>query len=255
MNQCHKCGVELEEGIAICPLCGAELAGDGPANPAGQEDGAGTADTLGSDEEKVTTSAGAKSTDADYAEWRRARFWLWEMFTIVLVAVAIIVAASDFAYGFSLSWSAYPLTAVAFLWVFVSAVIWLARDIPIAYTAATLAVLSYLLVLDVLMPGRPWFASLALPITLLTAVIGGASAGLASALKFSVFQTLAAAVFSIGIFLIGLEIIFFFALDLESILSWSIIAFGGCFSISLLLLIINRRLRERHADFKRVFHL
>ena len=241
MKRCDQCGVEIEDDFVRCPLCGASLDGE-------------AADAAGAAGE----AAGDGSTDVsatDPLELRRARFWLWEMFTIVIVAIAVIVAAADFAYGFNFGWSAVPLTALAFTWIFVTAIVGLGRDIPLAYAAATFAVLLYLFVLDALIPGDTWFVPFALPITLLVAAVGGGAAGAIRGLKLSVFQTLAAAVLSMGIFLLGLEIILSFAMDLGSILSWSIVAFGGCLSISLLLLFINRRLRERHADFKRAFHL
>ena len=243
MKQCDQCGVELENELARCPLCGASLLIDEP--------------DVGSGESAEVRPAGepADQTNLQVTEHRRARFWLWEMFTIVFIATAIIVAAADFGYGFDLSWSIYPLTALAFVWIFVTAVIGLGRDILLAYAASTIAVIAYLFVLDSLVAGESWFVPIALPMTLLVAVVGGAAAGTVRGLSLSFFQTLAASVFFLGIFALGLEVILYFALDLESILSWSIVAFGGCLSIALLLWLINKRLRERHADFKRVFHL
>ena len=232
MKQCQQCNVELEDQLTQCPLCGASL--DGDVSDAGNSHDLTTMEPL---------------------ERRRARFWLWEMFTIVIVAIAVIVAASDFAYGFHLRWSAYPLTSLAFIWIFVTAFVGLRRDILLACVASTTDALLYLFILDVLIPGDPWFVPYALPITLLAAVVGGGAAGIVRGFKLSVFRTLAVAVLSMGVFLLGLEIILYFAMNLESILSWSIVAFAGCLSIALLLLFINRRLRERHADFKRVFHL
>ena len=234
MKRCKQCGVEIEDAFVQCPLCGAF-----PDGSVAEADAGGSQDI----------------TDMDPAERRKARFWLWEVFTVVIVAIALIVAAADFAFGFCLSWSAVPLTALAFVWIFVTAVAGLGRDIPLAYVACTMDVLLYLFVLDLLISGDPWFVPYALPITLLVAVVGGGAAGIVRGFRLSVFQTLAVAVLSMGVSLLGLEIIFYFAMNLESILSWSIVAFAGCLSIALLLLVINKRLRERHADFKRVFHL
>jgi uncharacterized protein DUF6320 len=243
MKQCHNCGVELEDQLARCPLCGASLSDDGSDNEPGFK-------SEGCPDGEPTETAEVQS-----AERRRARFWLWEMFTIVIIATAIIVAATDFGYGFDLSWSIYPLTGLAFVWIVVTVVIVLGKDILLLYAAVAIALLAYLFVLDTLVAGEPWFFTFALPMTILVAVVGGGAAATVRNLKLSVFQTLAVSVFFLGIFVLGLEVILYFALDLESILSWSIVAFGGCLSIALLLGLINKRLRERHADFKRVFHL
>ena len=112
-----------------------------------------------------------------------------------------------------------------------------------------------LFVLDVLTPGESWFVRFALPTALLVAVVGGGALGVVRGMKLSVFPTLSVGVIGVGVFLLGFEIVLWIALGLPSILSWSIVAFGGCLSIALLLWIINRRLRERHADYKRLFHL
>ena len=240
MKLCAKCGVEIDDDLVRCPLCGASLAGDQQVDPA--EAGGGEA------------SDGNRPEGFDERR-KKARFWLWEMFTIVFVATAIIVAATDFAYGFDLSWAVYPLTSLAFVWVVVTTIIALGKDIPLAYGAITVALLVYLFTLDALLPGTHWFVPFALPITLLVAAVGGGTAGAVRALKLSVFQAMAASLCAIGVFVLGLEVILSFALSLDSVLSWSIVAFGGCLSIALLLWLINKRLRERHADFRRVFHL
>lgn len=278
MKQCTNCGVEVEGSPEVCPLCGNPLpdyesvshgASGGPPPEGASAQGAEAAhaaETTAAGKAEATYAAettaagrtsepGPTAPEASSPQRRRARFWLWEMFTIVIAATAIIVAAADFGYGFDLGWSAYPLTALAAVWLFVTAVTMLGRDIPLAYASATVVVLGYLFVLDLLTGGQAWFVPFALPIGLLVAVVGGAAAGTARSLKLSVFQTLAIALIFIGLFLVGLEVILSFAMDLDSIVSWSIVALGGCLSIALLLWIINRRLRERHADFKRLFHL
>lgn len=234
MRACPYCGVEIEDDRTHCPLCGRPLDGSDLT-----------------DEE----SGGDQCADERPRPGPRARMWLWEVITLVMGVAALIVAAADFAYGFDMSWSIYPLSGLGFVWLFVSALIWLGQDIPLAYAAVTVDVLLFLLVLDIVTPGEPWFVPLALPVTLLVAAVGGAAAAIARGLKLSVIQTIADGVLAIGVFLVGLEIILHLAFGTPSILSWSIVAFAGCLSIALLLLVINQRLRQRHADFKRVFHL
>jgi len=236
MTKCPSCGVEIDGEAVKCPLCGGSLI-EGDASS------------------RSTIDDPDPGGELDPDSRRRARFWLWEIFTIVIVATAIIVAATDFAYGFDMSWAAYPLVSLAFVWLFVTIIAALGRRLPVAYIADTVCTLVFLYVLDLLTPVEPWFVPFALPTTLLVAVVGGAAAGIVRGLKLSIFPTLAVGAVAVGVFLVGFEIILSFALGLESILSWSIVALGGCLSIALLLWIINRRLRERHADFKRLFHL
>ena len=239
MKQCQNCGVEVDGSLIRCPLCGRAL--DGQES---REEGDRSEDDPEHGHEQTEPRPGP-----------RARFWLWEVVTLIIGATALIIGAADFAYGFDMSWSIFPLSGLGFLWLFLSILIWLGRDIPLAYGAAIIDTLLFLFVLDVITTGDPWFATLALPITLLVAAVGGGAAAVARALKLSVFQTIADGVLAVGIFLVGLEVVLHFALETSSILSWSIVAFAGCLSIALLLLLINRRLRQRHADFKRVFHL
>jgi hypothetical protein len=233
MKQCPSCGIEVDGEPEVCPLCRFSFV----------------------DREDVSHDEPSADQSVEVSARERARLWLWEIFTIVILATAIIIATSDFAYGFDVSWSAYPLSALAFVWLSVSSIVALRRFMPLAYAAETTIVLAYLLVLDVLTPGDPWYLSFALPIGLLVSVIIGAAAVTVRGLKISVFPMLAISLIYVGIFLLGLETIISFALSLDSVVSWSIVGFGGCLSISLLLWLINRRLRERHADFKRLFHL
>ena len=234
MKQCPNCGVEVDDTLAQCPLCGRPLDGYG---------------------EEFDEDEARQQTEPSEQPGPRARLWLWEVITLVMGATALIVGAADFAYGFDISWSIIPLCSLAFVWLFLTILIWLGRDIPLAYAAATLDTLAFLWMLALVTSGGSWFSPLALPITLLIAAVGGGAAAVARTLKLSVIQTIADGVLAVGLFLVGLQIILHFALDTESILSWSIVAFAGCVSIALLLLFINRRLRQRHADFKRVFHL
>jgi hypothetical protein len=244
MKQCTNCGVEIEDDLQRCPLCGHLFTGSEEDTVPELEDNGSGGGTPGRERPTGVAHAG-----------RGARLWLWEVISLVTGAAGLIVAAADFAYGFDLSWSIYPLSGLGFVWVLLTVLIWLGRDLPLAYAAATIDVLALLYVLDVIIAGDPWFLRLALPITLLAAVIGGGAAAVARSLKLPVIPTMADGILAVGIFLTGLEIIFHFALGTGSILSWSIVALAGCLSISLLLLFVNKRLRERHADFKRVFHL
>lgn len=264
MKQCRQCGVEIEDDYIRCPLCGAAV--DSPAkgsvpdgtptptspDPASPPDG--PAQALERPDRSGRAAEGELS-DADRAERRQARTWLWQMFSLVILATGLIVAAADFAYGFDISWSAYPLTGLGFIWLFVTVIVGLGKDLPIAYTAEVLTVLGYLYVLDLLLPGAAFFLPFAVPITLLVAAIGASAAAVVRALKLTIFPTLAVAMVAIGVFVVGLDVVFYFSFGLETVLSWSIIAFAGCLSIALLLLFINRRLRERHADFRRLFHM
>ncbi len=181
MNVCTGCGVEVEEGLARCPLCGTPLGGaDAPGAP-------------------ETASARAEPRGAP----RAMRRWLLEATTLVAGAGAIVVFAADFAYRMRLTWSVYPLAAIGFLWV--SAVVAIVScPRPLVWLGCqTAALLLFLYGLDMLTGGRPWFVPLALPAAVLAVVLTAATA--AAARRRPPLQVLALALLAAGLYLLGLE--------------------------------------------------
>ncbi len=230
MSLCRSCGVEVEEGLARCPLCGTPL---------------GSADTPGE------PKAAPRPPEPRGAP-RAMRRWMLEAATILAGAAATVVFAADFAYRMRLTWSLYPLAAIGFLWV--SAVVAIVScPRPLVWLGCqTAALLAFLYGLDKLTAGPPWFVPLALPAALLAVVLAAATAAIAR--RRPPLQVTALALLAAGLYLLGLEQILNRHLSRPFAPGWSLVAFGCIVPVVLVLLFLQRSLRSR-PELRRLFHM
>lgn len=242
MKTCSNCGVQVEDELDECPLCGEPITEEKRRERRRRE------------ERENLLRPGAEAEPSERTV-RGAKIWLFEMVSLVAFTAAIIVFATDFAYEFSLSWSPVPLLAIGFVYLFVASIIGLVRHPTALLVVDTLLVAAFLLALDLLIGSDRWFLSLALPITLLIGLITGVAAGIAVKLHLNTLQTVAVVFLASGVFVMGLELIVSRAITGSPIVSWSIIAFACALSLFFLILFINKRLRERHAEYRKIFHV
>lgn len=242
MNECKDCGVIIEEGLDECPLCGA---------PVSDEARERAADADPSDVLRMPPA----SLDPEVRETvRSAKIWLFETITIVAFTAGIIVFAADFATGFELSWSLTPLAAIGFVYLFTVAIITFIRRPMILLISETLVIALLLLVLDFLVGEESWFLTLGLPMTVLVAVLTGVTVASIVKLRLNLLQTVGVVFLVSGFCAVGIEFLINRARG-ELLVSWSLIAFACALSVFLVLIFINRRLQERHSEFRKIFHL
>jgi hypothetical protein len=232
MRTCSKCGVEVEEGLERCPLCETPLREGLPGLPAEEKENI---------EPEVSESS--------------VRRWLWEVISLLALTAAAILLAIDLASGFDVTWSLYPLSAIAFLWICATSAIALAKR-PLALVAAlTAALVAFLFVLELITRGRPWFLSLALPLIGVAVVVSAGAWVTVSRLRLPLLPALAVVVLGCGFGAIGTEYILNRYLQPGTVVSWSLVVLACAISLFLALLLIHKRLKERHSDIRRFFHL
>lgn len=232
MRTCRTCGVEVEEGAGRCPLCGVQL-GEGQPLPAAQQ-------------------AAPVEPPVPVAKIRR---WLWEVISLLGLTAAGIIFAIDVADGLGITWSLFPLSAVVFLWLVATSFIFL-QGMPFALLPAlALAALAFLFVLSLITSGKPWFLGLALPVVLLAAAVAGATWAAVRLPKLPVLPAIGVVVLGCGIATVGVEFILNRYLGLERVVGWSLVALACAISLFFALLLVHKRLAQRHADIRRFFHL
>jgi len=236
MTVCRNCGVEIEEDLELCPLCRAPLRG-------------------GVAEQEHDTPPPRTGRPAEGMPIRLARRRLWEIVSLFAAAAAVVVLVADFANGLSVTWARYPLLSVFYLWSAGSVLIFLRRRRLFLLLAETVAAAMFLLGLDVLLPGEPWFVTLALPLTLLSGALVGGVTALSRALRRRVLAVVAAGLGTAGLFVVGLEAVLnlHFAGSLR--LSWSLVVFGCIMPLVGLLFYVQYRLKVTHSDMRKIFHL
>jgi hypothetical protein len=243
MKKCRNCGVIVEDGLEDCPLCGEPVSED--RRRAKESD----------EERQNALFPGAHVTPENEETVRSAKIWLLEMVSLVAFTAGIIIFASDFAFGFDLTWSLYPLLAIGFVYLFTAAMIGFIRKPGLLLIAETAVVAGFLLLLSLLVGGGAWFLELALPVTLLIALLTGITAPIIVKRRLNPLKSVALGLLASGFFTVGLELVLNYARSEEVLVSWSLIAFACALSLFFLILFIDKRLRERHAEFRKFFHL
>jgi hypothetical protein len=231
MKTCENCGVEVEEDLKRCPLCRARL-DDGPEEEP---------EELGEEPPQQTVS--------------NARFWLWEVVSLLSFVAALVIFASDFAFGFDIAWARYPLSAIAFLWASATVLIGLAKHPVWRLIAQTVVVAGFLFALQFLTESGDWFLPLGLPITVLTGVLGGGAVFAIRRLRLSALPAVAVVILAAGVLVVGIELFIKRFQGSEVLVSWSLVAFACALALFFLILWINKRMRERHSEYRKVFHL
>lgn len=231
MKTCENCGVEVEDNLKRCPLCRARL-DDGPDEETGEQAAEPAQETLS-----------------------HARFWLWEVVSLLAFAAALVTFASDFAFGFDVEWARYPLLAILFVWVSATVLIALAEHPVRRLIAETVAVVGFLFGLQLVTETAGWFVPLGLPITVLAGILGGAAALVIAKRKLSTLPATAVVILAAGIFVVGLELIIKRYRGDEVLVSWSLVALACALAVFFLILWMNKRMRERHSEYRKVFHI
>jgi hypothetical protein len=229
MPICPDCGIDLDEGTKLCPLCGRNLTGD---------------DNHFISEMKPDTADNEKRTHP----------WLLELYSFFLLAAFLIVPAVDFAYGGNLSWSRIPMASIFFAWLLVFLLHHFKKR---PYLLVLLEILNFLLLLwalDQFTPTSAWFLPLALPIILVIGIIVLLIILWIRSFKLKILPSLAIGTLSVGIFLLCLELI----LNLyhnKIFISWSIVAFACIIPVSGLFVYLQLKIKKRGSDLKKFFHI
>jgi len=234
MGLCSNCGVEVDEGLSRCPLCGQPL---GPPVATGEA-------SLDPPQTRVA--------DPSAQSKKAVRRWLLEAVTLLAATGGIVVFATDFAYRMELSWSPYPLAAIAFLWVSAVVALTTSRRRLLWLALQTMALLFFLYAIDALAPGRPWLLQLALPAALLAVVLLALT--VVAARRAPPLPAIALALLAAGLYLLGMELLLSRFASRRLYPGWSLVAFGCLLPVALVLLFLHRWLRH-HPEVRKLFHL
>ncbi|TVR55886.1 MAG: hypothetical protein EA426_14415 [Spirochaetaceae bacterium] len=231
MKKCESCGVLVEDDLDRCPLCRVKI-----------DDGNTENEVPEPTAERRATVAGAK-------------LWLWHVVSLLAFISSMIVVAADFAAGFNLSWSRYPVSAIVYVWAAVSAAIFLYRRPFVVLIAEAAAVIAFLFAISRMTPSTAWFSSLALPIAVIVFFVIGTVVTVCKRLALSAVPSIAVVLLGIGVKLVALEVTIGYFVDGAFGLSWSLVTFACAVSLFVTLLFVNARLGGRRREFKRIFHV
>lgn len=234
MSYCVNCGVELDSTAEFCPLCHTPV-----YNPRQPVDRAGPA-PFPTERGEVTLAS----------RWEVAI-----LLSAMLGSVAVCCGLLNLFLRTGHIWSLYVIGAAAMLWIFiVPPLLWRKMPLPVAAVLDAAAVGLYLLLIALELDGLDWYVHLALPIVTLLCLIALVLMLLLRNHRRSILSSIALIIGSVGIFVVGLELLgdLYFHGAWQPAWSLVVLIVAGALEIPLM---VVRRVPALREEVRRRFHM
>ena len=222
MNTCVNCGVELDEGITVCPLCGKS---PGNINTPGNKGGNYRSDI-------VTLNK------------LENRKHLWELGGIIAFSGIAVCTIVDLLISRKLDWSLYSDVSVLALWLTLTLILFFRTRMLVFFSGLMITLLSALFAFDLIDTGPDWFFPVGLPLAISASFAAWVIVLLYNLARFKGFNIIAAAL----IILAGLAILTELILDNyfngKTDLRWSLIAAVSVLPVALIFSFYHYRLKK-----------
>lgn len=238
MGFCSKCGVELDENMEFCPLCG---------TPSGISE---SNSVITPNEEPQNAFLKQFMPLSSKQKIRLT----WELISLLLLSGIIVTFLIDFFHDEYITWSLYPIVCLVATWIYVSLFSFCLKR-PVLFLGGFLInTIMLLLAIDAFDKKLTWFLPVGLPI---------AVAFIANISIFLLFLNLtkkrglnlwAILLLIIALFCICVELIIKVNLHYTLNLTWSAIVFTSVLPVCIFLFFIHYRL-GKNIDLKKIFHL
>ena len=222
MNLCINCGVELEEGLKQCPLCGKNQ-GD-PADV------------------KVETSN--YPSDIIHLHKTETRKHIWELTGIIAFSGIAVCTIVDLVIGKGIKWSLFADVSIISAWSILTFILLKIRKPWILITGLSATVLLMLLMFDLISAKADWFIPVGLPITLAAVFFVCLVVILYQYTRFKGFYILAIIFLSVAGFCILTEVILDKYVKGLIDLRWSLLAAVSILPIALVLFYVHYRMKK-----------
>lgn len=241
MIKCKHCGVELEENMNFCPLCGHAVEGESMISSAIP----GLGRTIPS---RRPLSAFQRLT-AD-----QKRRLVWEIIGIILLSGVIIPLIIDIIGNATITWSKYP--AVIGLTLFINATLvtfWFRRPL-VLFGLSFLASAALLVFLNWHSASPGWGISLGIPLLLAAYLIILGFIFLIRRMRQYGLNLIAFLLMALGLLCLCVEGIISLYASHTLHLDWSLIVMVSILPVTAFLLLVHFKLKKG-TDLKRIFHI
>jgi hypothetical protein len=240
MPYCSRCGVEVDEGVAACPLCAAPIQIlDGPA----------ASPSSGPYPQYIIDPENAYKLSK--AERRRIGL---ELLTLASVLASGALFLIDMLADASLGWSRYAVASIGLGWIVSAAPLALSGRAKSALAVIGAAVPAFLLVIDGLDGRLEWSVSLGLPITFASYSALAATAAAIATRRIKGLNLFGIGALGLAAYLVALEAIIRLGLGASVRPYWSIIAALALVPVAIFLFYMHRRVL-RGANLRKIFRL
>jgi hypothetical protein len=238
MPYCSKCGVEVDDGVESCPLCGLPI----------QRFDEGGRPVFKPWPDQVI------NPDSAVLPLRERVKMALEVATVFLGVSLAVLLLIDLLLDRGFSWSVYPAAAIVYLWLCLSMPVFLYGRPWLVFSVLGPATIVFVFLMDAFDGRITWFLPYGLPVTVLAVGVLVAVAVLSVTAKRKGLNVAAFVFFGIAVLCAGIDAIV--KLNETGLfgLSWSVIVAFVLIPASLLLLYLHVRITKR-VDLKKVFHL
>jgi len=234
MSVCKTCGVELEKGLKVCPLCN---------EPIRKGEESSNADMPG-------------SYNPGYSPLTRnekVRIF-WEIATLFHFSALVVTILIDLITNGTLSWSLYVATCVTASYVFITLITLSYKKLWIFLPGLLINSLGFLVLVDLFDNGINWFINPGLPLAGFFVALLGLVMFYAFRTRQKGFNIVAFAALAVAAYCILAETFITLAKIHVVSLSWSVIVAASILPFSLFLFFFHYRLK-RGTSLRRFFHL
>jgi hypothetical protein len=238
---CNNCGVELEEYMKICPLCGKHISDESPE-----------------EEENIQfqKEKGKEVLLSDFKELTpiQRRRLFWQLSGLILISGMIVTLIIDLIINRSITWSKYSVSACLALFLIITLIVFLNRIIAIALFGSFLITSLLMVLFDMFNENIGWGTKIGIPLVFSFYLVVFVLIWLVRRSKQRGINLIAYFLIASGILSLCVEGIISLQISNSLSFQWSVIAFVSVLPVSAILLFIHYRLRKG-TDLKRFFHI
>jgi hypothetical protein len=224
MSYCTNCGVELDEDLNSCPLCGFTV---GKTNITETKD-----------------KSEYYPSDIILLHKKETRRHVWELSGIISFSGITVCTIVDFVIHKSLSWSLFADTSILASWICLTLILLAFRKYFIIIPGLLITILTMLFLFDLFSPPVNWFYGIGLPVTIAMFVAVSIIILLWKVAHFRGFNILAIAFFVLSGFCIVAEVFIDKYLSDVVDIRWSAIVAVSILPIALVLLFVHYRMKK-----------
>jgi hypothetical protein len=232
MKICKECGVELEEEMALCPLCETPVANDGARK-----------DVILQINKKETPEVRKKDV---------LQLILWQITAVLLLSGIVATLIINLSIQKRITWSIYPISICLVIFLYASLIV-LWRTRIFFQVLAAWFISALVLVMVHWSIEADWPLRLALPILSAVTIIGLLVNFILAHLKAKGLNVLAIVFVCIAVLCLIIEgvISFYFSKVVE--LQWSVIVAACLLPVTAAILFMYFRTKN-NTDFQKIFH-
>lgn len=219
---CANCGVGLDDGIKICPLCGKD-----PEHKTEQESGSND-----------------YPSEIIQLQGKENRRYLWELSGILAFSGIAVCTLLDLLTGKGLNWSLFSDVSITAAWVILTLYLFAYKKTLILVTLQMLTIIAALFLIDLITPGKDWFFPVGLPLTIAAFIAAGIVIVLYRVVHFKGLNIIASAFIALSGFCIVSEIVFDNYRKGFLDLQWSLIVAVSVLPVALLFFFFHYRLKK-----------